>query len=121
MNLRPLLPLAILIAAEAWAWAADVPFTQTHTSGPQTLLIAYRCTPDQRVALRQLMLKTGVARFQHWKERGVLKDYRILFNDYIDSETYDMLSLLTFADFDSVAKWREIEKISPGGLPAEAL
>src|SRR5579864_8911343 len=122
MNLRILIPLITLMAPAPGGWAADdVPFTQTRTDGPQTLLIAYRCNPDQRVALRQSMLAGGVARFQTWKDRGVLKDYRILFNDYIDSETYDMLSLLTFADFAGVAKWREIEKTSPGGLTPDVL
>ena len=121
MNPRTLVALAVLMTAALPASAGDVPFTQTRTGGPQTLLIAYRCNPDQRVTLRQLMLKGGVARFESWKERGVLKDYRILFNDYIDSETYDMLSLLTFADYATLAKWHEIEKSSPGGLSPEVL
>ncbi len=121
MSVRPLILAAIAIAAAAWTRAADVPFTQTRTSGPQTLLIAYRSRPDQRAGLRQVMVNGGLARFQHWKDRGVLKEYRILFNCYLDSETYDMLSLLTFADFSDVAKWREVEKTTPGGLAPEAL
>jgi hypothetical protein len=118
--IRAVIRAAIVIAAVPCA-LADVPFTQTRTSGPQTLLIAYRTSPDHRAALRLAMVNEGVARFERWKERGVLKDYRILFNSYLDSETYDLLSLLTFASFSDVAKWREIEKTTPGGLPPEVL
>jgi hypothetical protein len=121
MTLRILVPVATLVASVAWTHAVDLPFTQTRTSGPQTLLIAYRSTPAQRAELRQVMVSDGLAQFQRWKERGVLKDYRILFNSYLDSETYDMLSLLTFAEFSDVAKWREIEKTAPGGLAPRAL
>ena len=32
-----------------------------------------------------------------------------------------MLSLLTFADFSGVSRWKEIEKTTPGGLPVDAL
>ena len=121
MNVRPLILAVLVIAAAPWTRPDDVPFTQTRTNGPQTLLIAYRSSPDQRAALRQVMVSGGVARFQRWKERGILKDYRILFNCYLDSETYDMLSLLTFANFSDVAKWHEVEKTTPGGLAPDAL
>src|SRR5260370_8351799 len=112
--LIPLLGLASFASAQE-------PYSQLRSTGPQTLAIAYRCNPDQRTSLRRAMEGGGVARFENWKRQGILKDYHILFNSYLDSETYDMMSLLTFADFPSVAKWREIEKTSPGGLPAEAL
>jgi hypothetical protein len=56
----------------------------------------YRCNPDQRATLRARMGAHGVARFEGWKKQGVFKDYHILFNSYLDSETYDMLALLTF-------------------------
>ena len=51
----------------------------------------------------------------------MLKDYRVLFNSYLDSDTYDMLFLLNFDNYSSVAQWREIEKTSPGGLSAAGL
>jgi len=121
MKLRILVPVATVVACVALVYAVDVPFTQTRTSGPQALLIAYRSTPAQRAPLRQAMVSDGVAQFQRWKDGGVLKDYRILFNSYLDSETYDMLSLLSFADYADVAKWREIEKTAPGGLAPSAL
>ena len=67
------------------------------------------------------MVNGGVARFERWKNEGLLKDYHILFNSYLDSETFDLVTLLTFTDYSGVAKWKEIEKRTPGGLPDEAL
>jgi hypothetical protein len=121
MKVRTLPVIATLLAGAFPIAAADVPFTQTRADGPKTLLIAYRCNPDRRAALRTAMTSGGVAQFQRWKDGGVLKDYRILFNSYLDSDTYDMLTFLTFAEFGDVAKWREIEKTSPGGLSPQAL
>jgi hypothetical protein len=110
-----------LIVCLVGSAAAQEPFSQLRNGGPRTLVIAYRCSPDQRPALRQIMLNSGVAGFEALKKQNVLKEYHILFNSYLDSETYDMLSLLTFSDFSKVAEWKEVEKVRPGGLPQEAL
>jgi hypothetical protein len=67
------------------------------------------------------MLSGGVARFEEWKKQAVLADYHILFNSYLDSETYDMFSVLTFKAYSDIARWREIEKESPGGLNRDVL
>jgi hypothetical protein len=117
MIIRTLIPLL----AVAFAANSQEPYSQLRSAGPQTLAIAYRCNPDQRTNLRRAMEGGGVARFERWKKQGILKEYHILFNSYLDSETYDMMSLLTFKDFASVAKWKEIEKTDPGGIPPEAL
>jgi hypothetical protein len=115
----PIVPILALLAA--LPALSQEPYTQLRATGPQSLVIAYRCTPDQRVKLRQSMVHTGVARFESWKTRGILKDYHILFNSYLDSETYDMVALLEFAKYSDVARWNEIEKTFPGGLGDEAL
>ena len=117
MTARNFLQLLML----ALAAYAQEPFSQLRATGPRTLAIAYRCTPDQRANLRQIIAGNGVARFEGWKKEGILKDYHILFNSYLDSETYDLLTLLTFNDFSGVHKWKEIERTAPGGLPGEAL
>src|SRR5689334_10335708 len=114
-------PLILLISMAACCAAQD-PYTQARADGPRTLAITYRCNPDQRAMLRDRMLRGGgVARFAGWKKEGVLQDYHILFNSYVDSETYDMLALLTFETYAGVARWREIEKEMPGGLSNDAL
>jgi hypothetical protein len=115
-------PKSILILfSAAIAGLAQEPYSQLRQTGPQALVIAYRCNPDQRINLRTRMLSGGVARFEEWKHQGILNDYHILFNSYLDSDTYDMLSLLTFSKYADVARWREIEKELPGGLSNDAL
>ena len=114
--------LIVLALALAAAAAAQEPYSKLRNEGPLGLAILYRCNLDQRTALRDAMTSGGgVARFQNWKERNVLKDYHILFNSYLDSETYDMVALLSFDDYAGVGRWREIEKHFPGGLGTEAL
>ena len=117
MITRNLITLA-LVGVSAYA---QEPFSKLRGTGPQTLAIAYRCNPDQRVNLREIMATKGVARFEGWKKQGILKDYLILFNSYLDSETYDLLTLVTFHDFSGVNQWKEIERTAPGGLSNEAL
>jgi hypothetical protein len=107
----------LLLASQAHAQD----FASTRETGPQSLVIAYRVKPERRVALRSAMEQDGVARFATWKQQGWLKDYRILFNSYLDSETYDLLCFLTFKDFSGVARWRQIERERPGGLPSRVL
>lgn len=118
MILRALTLFAVLILP---GLAEDLPFTHTRTGGPQSLVIEYRCNPDARPALRKIMAEKGAGRFEAWRQQGVLHDYHLLFNSYLDSETYDMLAILNFANADGIRKWREIEKEFPGGLAPEAL
>ena len=112
--------LILVWGAASLAWAQE-PYSRLRATGPLTLAIAYRCNPDQRVALRQKMLAGGVARFEEWKKQAVLVDYHILFNSYLDSETYDMVSVLTFKAYSDIARWRETERESPGGLNHDVL
>jgi hypothetical protein len=111
----------ILVCGVSILARAQEPYSKLRATGPLTLAIAYRCHPDQRVALRQKMLTGGVARFEQWKKQGVLADYHILFNSYLDSETYDMVSVLSFKTYSDISRWREIEKESPGGLNHDVL
>ena len=101
--------------------SAQEPYTKGRTDGPLSLAITYRCEHKSRTALRQRMVATGVKNFEHWKSQGVLKEYHILFNSYLDADTFDMMALLTFARYADVDRWREIEKKMPGGLGADAL
>ena len=112
----------IFVLLLAGAACAQEPYSQLRATGPLSLAIAYRTTPDQRATLRQNMLSGGgVARFEGWKRDGILKEYHILFNSYIDSETYDMLALLTFDSYTAAGRWREVEKAFPGGLAGDTL
>jgi hypothetical protein len=100
---------------------AQEPYSKLRNSGPTTLVITFRCKPENRVALREHTLTVGLAQLEGYKVQGVLRDYQVLFNSYLDSDTYDMLYLLSFEKYANVAQWREIEKQFPGGLSADGL
>jgi hypothetical protein len=90
-------------------------------SGPTTLVITYRCPPAQRVELRKRVLQTGLARLQRLQEGGTLREYHVLFSRYVDSDSWDMLSLLVFPRYSDVANWRKVEWTAPAGLEPETL
>lgn len=90
-------------------------------TGPTTLLITYRCAPSQRVTLRSQMEGAGLARFQHWKETGILAEYRILFSRYVDTDNWDMMAILSFPSYAEVERWKRVERVNPAGLLPEAL
>jgi hypothetical protein len=113
--------LACAILLAAMACRAQEPYTNQRANGPLGLAITYRCEPRNRTQLRQRMAAAGVKNFERWKNQGVLKEYHVLFNSYLDSDTFDMMALLTFARYSDVDRWREIEKTMPGGLAPDAL
>src|SRR5262249_18003280 len=90
-------------------------------AGPATLVITYRCTPSQRVKLRQYMRDQGLARFEEWRRNAILQNYRILFSRYVDTNNWDMLTILTFANYSDFDKWQRVERDTPAGLPAAVL
>src|SRR5258706_15672174 len=59
--------------------------------------------------------------FATWKGQGVLKDYHVLFNWFVDADAWDMLSILSLGQYGDVDKWRQVEKTSPGGLTRDGL
>ncbi len=107
--------LTFVILSAALLPAQEAPATPAH------LVITYRCPPPRRAAFRQYMTELGVQRFDRWKQDGVLKDYRFLFNSFVDVDTWDAMAILTFPNFGAIAKWREIEKTNPGGLARDAI
>src|ERR1700685_2618292 len=75
--------------------------------GPTELLITYRCPPPRRAAFRQYMSEAGIQRFEHWKQDGVLSDYRFLVNWYVDVDAWDAMAVLSFPTYAQVARWKE--------------
>ena len=121
MKILRCMTTAVVLLASVIVVCAQEPYSGLRPTGPTTLLIAYRCKPENRVALREHMLSVGLANFEKWKKQGILSEYRILWKSYLDSETYDMLFLLTFNNYSDVARWNEIEKVTPGGLSEDGL
>ncbi len=91
------------------------------TDGPTELIITYRCPPPHRAAFRQFISENGILRFEHWKQDGMLKEYRFLFNWYVDVDSWDAMVVLSFSSYAQVARWKLVEHASPGGLIRDAL
>ena len=94
---------------------------QTRNDGPKNLFITYRCNAASRGALRNYLTTMGVTRFAEWKKQGVLGEYRVFFNWFVDADTWDGMVILTFRNYDDVLKWKTIEQSFPGGLDAAGL
>ena len=90
-------------------------------TGPKHLVITYECPPANRAAFREFMVRDGVRQFERWKQGGTLKDYHILYNWFVDNDTWDMLALLDVGEYTNIDKWRQVERTMPGGLSREGL
>src|SRR5580704_2766599 len=120
---------AALVWATVLTFSGDSALAQSPQPGPQAaqqdgpteLIITYRCPPPRRAAFRQFVTESGIRRFAQWKQDGVLKDYRFLFNWYVDVDAWDAMAVLSFTSYAQVARWKEIERVSPGGLIRDAL
>jgi len=114
--------LRIAIACVVLLLSASNLRASSEQSGPTTLIIiTYRCAPAHRTSFRDSILKTDLPRFEKWRTAGTLENYRLLFNWYVDENTWDMIAVLSFHQYAGVARWREIERSSPGGLSQESL
>lgn len=111
-SLIALLTACFIVAGIARAAPAD---------GPKNILIAYRCKPADRPALRDYLAHSEMARLRDWKAEGRLAEYQILFNPYVDSDTWDAMLVVAFADYQQAVGWKQIERKMPGGLDAAGL
>jgi hypothetical protein len=48
---------------------AQEPYSKLRNSGPTTLVITFRCKPENRVALREPTLRVGLAQLEGYKSR----------------------------------------------------
>lgn len=98
------------------AYGADL-----YDTDMQTLVVEYKTAPAKRIALRTYMQDQGLKQLEAWKKEGRLFDYRVLFSRYVDNKNWDMLTLLRFADATQAARWKEVERLMPAGLPPATL
>ena len=91
------------------------------TVAPPSLVISYHVPPVNRAAFRALLQQGELRQFQAWKEQGVLKNFRMLFSCYADSDNWDALAVLDFANSTDVSRWQAIERSRPAGLSPSAL
>ena len=99
---------------------AQQSYSELKQSGPRSLLIALNCKPADRPALRQAISTTAAAEFSNLAKEGTLRFYRVLFNRFVDTETWDALILLEFSSDAGIEKWAGIEATAPAGLDPDA-
>ncbi len=109
-----------LLAGMAAAWLLLAQQNPRDT-GPTSLVIEYRCFPNHRAELREFVHDHSLPQFESWKSNSIIAGYRILFSRYLDTNTWDMLIILSFSSYDQVPKWRTVERANPAGLPPATL
>jgi hypothetical protein len=108
--MRNILALCLLLLGGA-AFAAE----------ESSLIITYQMAPGDRPAFRQQMVDSGLPRFQEWKEKGILKAYRVLAARYADAGNWDFMAILSFAKPADLERWKEVEQGNPAGLTSAML
>jgi hypothetical protein len=100
---------------------AATPALRAQDTGPGTLVITYRCTPDKRPDLRNYMRQAGLQQLEGYRRNAILSGYRILFSRYVDTNNWDLMVMLSFAQYADAEKWKRVERDSPAGLPPNML
>src|SRR5262249_39480786 len=90
-------------------------------SGPKTLIITCNVAPANRPELRRIIETQAAPQFRKWQEQGVLESYHLFFNRNTETDTWDLITVVSFADYGDIRRWNEIERSQPGGLPLEAV
>jgi hypothetical protein len=99
------------------ARAARIPVS----GGPRQLLITYRAAPADRPAFRGYLETHEAGMLAGLERTGVLANWQILFNPFVQPRTWDAMTILTFRRYADTRRWQEIEQTSPGGLDAAGL
>jgi hypothetical protein len=114
-------PESLLVAGIALAGAL-LSGAPAKAAEPATasLIEAISTAPADRPALRQALETRQVKRLEAWRAQGVVQSWRLFFNRYADTGSWDALEELTFASPAAAARWAEIERTAPAGLDPEA-
>ncbi len=102
----------------ALALAALLALPAAASEDAATLIVALQASPPNRAAFRRELEDSGARQLQRWKDEGALQAYRLLFSRHLDSRAWDAMAVLTLKD---EARWKNIEREFPAGLPAKVL
>lgn len=94
---------------------------QENKVGATNLFITYRCKPQDRPAFFRGLGSDAAKRFDEYRRQGVIKEYLLLYNEFVDAVTWDAMVILTFERYQDTERWREIELENPGGLTPSLL
>jgi hypothetical protein len=110
----------VLVTMLVVASASPV-FAQEVADGPTSLIITYKAKPESRAAFRAYMVEHVAQQFVQWEKDGIYRHAQLLFSGYAGGSAEDLIVILDFAHYTDLARWKDIERRLPGGLPAEAL
>lgn len=116
-----LVALALVAALLATMGAPSRLHAQADRPGGTHLFITYRCSPENRVAFVQGLESDAIKRLDEWKRNGVLTEYTLVYNQFVDANTWDAMLVVTFESYAQTDRWRAIEKDYPGGLSQDLL
>lgn len=85
------------------------------------VFITYRCKPADRPAFLRLLQEDQLPRLEQWKKDGVMLEFLLLANQFVDENTWDATLLLQFERYEQTARWTAIERDFPGGLGPKLL
>ncbi len=105
-----------MVIALALASLLAAPAAPTADAG--SLIIALQAAPANRAALRRELEGPGARQLQRWKDEGALQAWQLLFSRHVDSRAWDAMAVLAI---ENTARWKQIERDSPAGLPASVL
>lgn len=112
--------LCLLLTLIATTGIPQVP-TDVRGTGTTSLLILYRCSPENRAAFRTYLQDTESPRLHAMEKAGSLTEEAILFSRYVDTENWDALIFLQFSTPEAAASWSTVERSNPAGLDAQGL
>ena len=131
MSPRPiarLLVMALLFASPVTAQTAQPaqparsaqPAGNPRDQGPKALVITYHVAPRDRLAFRRAV-ETPDSPLAQLKASGKVRDYQMLWNRYVDDQSWTMTTFIQFASPADLAGWRAVEASRPAGLAPAAL
>lgn len=109
------------LLALSMAGPRAAPLADPTVAGTTSLVLEYHVSPVNRLALRQFMQSEGLPQLEKWKREGLLGNYKVLFNRWVDNQNWDMMTVLNFPNAETMSKWRAVEAATPAGLPQKAL
>lgn len=111
----------VLLMLAAMAMLLTPLRAQSNKPNATHLFVTYRCKPADRPAFLKLLRSEQLVRLEQWKADGVMADYQLLWNQFVDENTWDATLMVRFERYEQTARWRAIEQEYPGGLDSKGL
>jgi hypothetical protein len=80
------------------------------------ITVAYSAPAAQRARLQAELQGGGAARLRQWRSEGTIAGFRILFNQFADSDLWDAMLLVEFSDEGPGTRWFAAQNKYPSAL-----